>query len=383
MILIGYEASFYTVNFVTNIDMTKLIVARDYLAASLVVFLMGGTWLLLYSKNNSTVPTYLFEFHLTPFFIIFIFCAYIFSLTFYAVGYIPLFYNVPGAKYFQEFTEIYISYRPYYTLAINLSVAAIMSLIIIYLYETLPQRKIQILMGILLFSLLLLLTGKRGPLLLPFAYIVLGAFLVGKISALKGFIFFFLLIILASILHFIFNQQDDLGIGLLNSLSNSFFIGVRELARFFSNFDNEFLLGKSYVAALISFIPTEFSSLKSDFLYPRYLILLEGGDPNLSGGPRGTYIGEAYSNFGIIGVVIISWLFGLLFYYIFKMSLAVRVFSNNLMVKGVMSAFILQQFILAFFENGSSFLFHFASKYIFVFLILKMSCKKTHRVLID
>lgn len=379
MFTIGYELSFYTSIFVLNLDLDLLPLARNYLLLGLMFFLIGLSSAFFALKQTSAIEKNkapIFEFNFLPFYLILLFSGFVFFVVYSKVGYIPLFHPVPGAKYFQDKIEVYLYFRPYYTLAMNLSVASIMSLIVVNLLLNNKKERYHTIFLILLFFVLLLLTGKRGPILLPFAYIVFGLFLAGKLSTLKFFLSGLIIVIIAGILHFIFNNNNDnLALGLFNSLSNSFLIGNRELARFFTNYDDVRLYGLTYLAGLTSFIPTSLNEVKELYLYPRYLIHLEDGNPDLSGGPRGTYIGEAYANFGLLGVIIVSWLFGFLFYFIFKTILKIELFSSNLLVMGFISAFILHQFILAFFENGSSFVFHFFSKLLFVLLILYFSKK--------
>ena len=380
MLLVGYELSFYTLKFVNNLDERFLIVARDYLAVGLILFLLGSCWIFLIKSKNGFINTRYIGFTLMPFLLVLCVCSVMFYLTYSAVGYVPLFHHVPGAKYFQDVTEIYVHYRPFYTLAINLSVAAIMALLIIYFYADSAKKKTRILLLLFLFVIMLALTGKRGAILLPFAYLLVGMYLIGRVKIVRLSIFFAFLVLIAGGLHLIFNSNDNLFVGMMDSISNSFFVGVRELARFLTNFEGENIYGLSYWASLTSFIPTSLNEIKDLYLYPRYLILLEGGNPDLSGGPRGTYIGETLANFGLIGFVITSWLFGVLFYFMFKMFLSVRYFRSNKLAFGFVGAFILHQLVLAFFENGSSFLFHFMSKFMFLYVLLYISNRSARSV---
>ena len=381
MAFLGYELSLYTSKFVFNLDETYLVVARNYIIVGLFLFLPGSIWF-VFRKNTSEQIKKIdtnFNFNLIPFVIVLLLCTVLFMVTYSATGYAPIFHHEMGAKYFQDVSDVYLTYRPYYTFAINLSVAALMSLLIVYFYINDVTKKRQVVALIVLFSILLVLTAKRGPILLPFAYLAVGMYLVGRVKVQYMLGFFSVLIFLAGILHLVFNQQDSFFVGMFDSVSNSFFVGVRELARFFTNFDGNYLSGLSYVASATSFIPTDSNEIKDLYLYPRYLIYLEGGNPDLSGGPRATYIGEAIANFGIFGFVILSWLFGVAFYFIFSVFLRSQFFRGNEIVYGYVGAFILHQFILAFFENGSAFLFHFMSKLMFVYALLYISNKNFKR----
>ena len=382
MFTAGYELSKYTARFVLHLDDQYLVVSRNYLALALGFFLLGVGWTLMMPKRHHlTVKTQTkmelsVDFTLVPFVLSFLFCFLAFFATFRAVGYVPLFHSAPGAKYFQDASSIYLNYRPVYTLAMNLATASVMTLILIYFSSPKSSQKFKAFLLIGAFSFLIAMTAKRGALLLPFAYLVIGFFLIGRISYLRGFFLFSVLILLAGLMHFYFNEGENAIVGLANSLANSFLVGNRELARFFTNFDGEFLYGKSFLAALTSFIPTSMNEIKEMFLYPRYLIHIEGGDPDLSGGPRGTFVGEMYANFGILGVILGSWFFGFFIFFIFKCVARLSLFSNNHVSLGFMCAFVLHQGVLAFFENGSAFIFHFASKLVFILILIEFSRTK-------
>lgn len=377
MIFIGHLIANHTYIYVSSIDPEKITTSSIATGASLLLFIMGAfTWITLTNKKNNPPLTHPRPFNLRfhALSISLTLCAAIFFTTFNAVGYIPLLNHTPGSKYFAEAQDIYITYRPYYTFAINLATASLTACLAFFVISKKPYERILLLTLISAFTVLLALTAKRGPLLLPFAYLLFGLFLIGRIRLVYLITFFSLFIFAAGIMHSTYIQYDNER-NILLSLANSLFVGVRELARVFSNFNGDHTYGLTYIAGLTSFLPTSINELKEAFLYPRYLILMEGGNPDLSGGPRGLFIGEAYINFGAPGIVVISWLFGASYVYFFKIIRRIKVFSHHEIMTGVISAFIFQQGILAFFENGSAFIFHFASKLIFIYALCYFSIK--------
>jgi oligosaccharide repeat unit polymerase len=88
------------------------------------------------------------------------------------------------------------------------------------------------------------------------------------------------------------------------------FSDTRDFAWILSYWDEEYLYGKSYVAALISFIPRVFSSIREEWGISMYTNGLTGFDSNVMPGLRPGIFGESFLNFSYFGVVIFGLLFG-------------------------------------------------------------------------
>ncbi len=88
------------------------------------------------------------------------------------------------------------------------------------------------------------------------------------------------------------------------------FSDVRDFAWILSYWDGEFLYGKSYCAALISFIPRVFSPLREEWSFSMYTNNLLNFDPEVMPGLRPGLFGEPYLNFGLFGVIFFGWIFG-------------------------------------------------------------------------
>lgn len=385
-IAVGGGFARYTAMFYPTLDENMIPLAVKFLVAGFSFYILG-----FLTSNYSLKKKVFPEMRLNENFytktsilwIAFICSSLPLFYTYTVVGYVPIFHDLPGsgAKYFQDAQSAYIPLRPYYTFGLNLASASLLSSFMLFLLAQKSERY-KYVFFIVIFSIILLSTSKRGPLLTPYMYLGLGYFLCGKIGLIRLMFYMVLLIFSAALMHFVQSGNDyEIVMGLLFSLMNSFFVSVREMARFLSVYNGDSIYGMSYLASILSFIPTELSEIKETYLFPRYLIYLEDGDPNLSGGPRATYIAEAFLNFGVVGVVIISWIAGFFSTIILTLSKKISFCSCNDLCYGIFCAFILQQGILAFYENGSAFLFHFLSKFLFLFLILKFSHRRVREVL--
>lgn len=105
--------------------------------------------------------------------------------------------------------------------------------------------------------------------------------------------------------------------GFLFGLYNAIFFGnnfsdVRDFAWVFSYWDGDYWYGKSYVAAILSFIPREFSDIRSAWAVSVITDGYVGFDPEIHPGLRTGIFGEAFFNFGILGVVAIGVISGVL-----------------------------------------------------------------------
>lgn len=88
------------------------------------------------------------------------------------------------------------------------------------------------------------------------------------------------------------------------------FSDTRDFAWILSCWDEEYLLGKSYLAAMISFIPRVFSSIREEWSISMYTNALTGFDSNVMPGLRPGVFGEAFFNFSYPGVVLFGLLLG-------------------------------------------------------------------------
>jgi oligosaccharide repeat unit polymerase len=88
------------------------------------------------------------------------------------------------------------------------------------------------------------------------------------------------------------------------------FSDLRDFAWVLSAWDREPFYGKTYLSAFMSFIPSTFSSFRTEWGIGRITARLGGFDPKEHPGLRPGSFGEPYLNFGIFGVILIGIVIG-------------------------------------------------------------------------
>jgi hypothetical protein len=226
---------------------------------------------------------------------------------------------------------------------------------------------------------LLVLSAKRGPLLLPFAYLAFGySFMKGSVKPLIPATL--AVITVAMMMNQQVSLEEDLYLRSLSSLSTSFFVGVRELTRLLTIFDGNLLWGRTYAAGLLSFIPTEWFAFKAEFNYMRYVALLGGADPNMYGGMRSSYIGEALINFGHFGIAVVSFLFAIVVSALDSWFMRSRWLSRNGIVGIVFGFAFFHMAIFGFYESGSSAILFFLNRIGILLILILSSLGVTRRM---
>jgi oligosaccharide repeat unit polymerase len=93
------------------------------------------------------------------------------------------------------------------------------------------------------------------------------------------------------------------------------FSDLRDFAWVLSSWNHQPFYGKTYASALISFVPTTYSSFRAKWGIGRVTARLGGFEPKFHPGLRPGSFGEPYLNFGIPGVIVIGILLGYIFRY--------------------------------------------------------------------
>lgn len=169
-------------------------------------------------------------------------------------------------------------------------------------------------------------------------------------------LFFFVLIIFGT-LYGSFRSQGSLDVELDTSeVLMRLFYGnnlsdLRDFAWVLSGIGDDLLYGKTYLAGILSFIPSSISEYRNTWAYGAVTAAAANFDRTTHPGLRMTIFGEAYINFGIFGVVLLGLFSG---YVLRKVDLRIKYFiSRRLGAKAVFAASIPYAFV-PFFYNSSS-----------------------------
>jgi hypothetical protein len=150
------------------------------------------------------------------------------------------------------------------------------------------------------------------------------------------------------------------------------FSDLRDFAWCLSAWNGEYFYGKTYLSAFMSFIPSTFSSFRTEYGIGRITAKLGGFNPKEHPGLRPGMFGESYFNFGLLGVIIVGTLLGYgVRYSDFKSKQAA--YSNNKLeffVAGVGTAFISNLAITAGFFSIYTFIIVISALYILRLILI-------------
>jgi oligosaccharide repeat unit polymerase len=168
-----------------------------------------------------------------------------------------------------------------------------------------------------LFIAATLFIGSRGGIISP----LIGVFTSFVYFRMKGKIKVgVLLLVVAGLLCLIlglsFVRSGDFSV---NVLFNSFFVQIfygnsfsdlRDFSWVLGLWKGQYLYGKTYLAAFISFIPSSLSSFRTDWSIGKVTATMAGYNPKEHPGLRPGMFGESFLNFGILGVIVLGILIG-------------------------------------------------------------------------
>jgi hypothetical protein len=175
------------------------------------------------------------------------------------------------------------------------------------------SRSSLVLAGVL--SILVAASGSRTSVLSPILYLVLLGAQRSKRRRIKFFTVAAATVLIGAAL---------LGMGKIRSgatesssqadeiLYGDNFSDVRDFAWVLSRWDREELHGKSYIAGALGFIPRELISYREEYSIATYVNRFLGFEKDSHGGLRPGMFGEAFLNFGLPGVVVQSFLLGII-----------------------------------------------------------------------
>ena len=166
----------------------------------------------------------------------------------------------------------------------------------------------------LLSFLTLLFTGSRSGCLFPVVCLLIFAIYYKKKSLISGQFkivligIFFLLIALSLVLvrsNGAVSKNNIIKELLYGNTFSDIRDGAMILHGFEDNYAKGYILGKTYIAAFLSFIPSYISTFRQNWAYGKFVTLgLFGWENHF--GLRGGNAMEAYFNFGYIGIILFS-----------------------------------------------------------------------------
>lgn len=199
-----------------------------------------------------------------------------------------------------------------------------------------------------------ILMGKRATLIMDILFGLIIYYLYKKNGAnnrkkvlKKALKYIVIMIICAVFMETLRSSSDNMFSLLDNILYGNTFSDIRDGAMILFGFDNnyqkEFIYGKTYVSAILSFIPSSVLDFRYDWDWGRFstLVLLGPAWDNHPG-LRGGWSMEGYINFGIIGIIISlsisAYLYASMERYFYN-----EMFNNNNMIseKAILVIYIL------------------------------------------
>jgi len=301
-----------------------------------------------------------------------VFLAYIYR----DIGTAPILAPDPISAKFYLFSQHKITS----TLAVNF-LSFSNALLVIYFLKTRRKDVVSILMFVVS-NLVLLTTMKRAPLLLPYFYLAVAWVLFSNRLKVKHLAVIGLIILTGVGLWYVGDQSFSLS-NFMTVFSSNVFVEPRELGRVFMDADSrfEYSYGKTYLVGLFNVVPTSLWDLKRDYYIVRLVARILGLDYEMSGIPRISMVGEAYVNFGIAGVVLVSGVFMLAVELVNKYYLFVRALPlsrRDKMAVMVILAVVVRD-LLGFYGSGSSVFLFVYIKLLVVFCLLFWGSVKLYR----
>jgi len=111
------------------------------------------------------------------------------------------------------------------------------------------------------------------------------------------------------------------------TLYGSQFNDLRDTAAMMSGWDGKLLLGRTYAAALMAFVPSSLSTFREENKFPKFTLKSSGLiHMKTHPGLRPIVFGESYFNYGIPGVILIALFSGVL---VFKLADLVRLRTSQ------------------------------------------------------
>lgn len=287
---------------------------------------------------------------------------FVFNLIFFSI-YLPICLSNDSLfnprRYFQQ----HEAYRPFFNFILSMIALSLNFFACRYVLN--KERKF--LLCFLVIFLLSISTGLRG-FVLPgiLSMIMFNIFKnSGKCSFIKlgalGVLLLLSAVYLSNLREGFLNPVYTIKVFLLHLLYGNNFSDVRDFAYILNYWDEKLVLGKSYFAGIISFVPRAFSDFRQEWACNVFTNSIVGFDNHP--GLRSGWFGEPFLNFGYAGVMITGLIGGYFLRFIdLSLKKAIEVEKNLIKGYGYTICF---SFINCFFMSIS-----FLALYLFVLINL-------------
>lgn len=207
----------------------------------------------------------------------------------------------------------------------NIAYSILPLIICTYIFLYLDTKKRRLFKYIIMFIGLSLFLSSRGLIFAPIALLLLFICINWgeKISFLKLLSSCCIILIGVFALGFLRGGRiDSFGMdSLLNDLLyGNTFSDLRDFSWILSHWNGEYFYGKTYIAGLISFFPSSISDFRQEWGIGRVTLDIVGmlDNERFHGGLRGTIFFESLLNFGIIGIIFNSFIYGYVVQFVNK-----------------------------------------------------------------
>ena len=199
---------------------------------------------------------------------------------------------------------------------VNIAVCGIPVILSVCIINYIETKNKSALYSLIFFFIITLFMGRRSIIFGPLVSVLLMYFIY-KGRKLKISRVVILLFIVLNSLFF----MDDFRHGRNASTESLFdkvaygntFSDARDFAWILSGGHDDFLYGKTYLAGLLSFIPSSLSDFRTEWAWGRISLRLANFNiegPTIHGGLRGGLFCEPYFNFGYIGIIFFAFIYG-------------------------------------------------------------------------
>lgn len=233
-----------------------------------------------------------------------------------------------------------------------------------------------------------ILMGKRATIMMDVLFAVIVYFLYktygsqNRQKVLKRSFKYMILIVIFAVIMGMLRSTDNSFTFIENILYGNNFSDIRDgamvLFAFENNYQDGYLYGKSYLSALISFIPSSISSFRYDWDWGRFstLVLLGWeGHPGLRGG----WAMESYLNFGVLGIVLsaitAAYLYSSLEKYFYN---EMFIYNSKINEKSILLLYVLILLARRIFCSAGFFGIYVYLSFILVNILIVFICRKVY-----